>query len=541
MNNDDSHTRDTSPKPDNYTYPNSNTLKNKYGLTDMAQFEQKAAHDTTKEIINLRLELLPENLDSSYLKYIHKRLFRNTFEWAGHTRNVPFIFSDGSSASMSEMVRSDARHICFASANEITQGLKNVDKILLDGDNFRGLSRREFVNEASGLFAAVNYLHPFREGNGRTQRMFFETLAKIAGHELDFSLVTKKRMTDVCIAAMGQMNPMPMRRMFEDISHPQKRAILKEFLDIAKERGIDVDNRYVIVAEEGMSIMGTFVTSGDKGFTVDTGNAFVICMKEDAIAENLDNVQVGEYVSFTAANAPEILIPEKKMGPLPHKKLLQGVSQDPYIQENLSKIRELSKIVYGNPEILNEEMEKIQRNPTLAKNLAQQIKNDPESIAGLAGKRLLLLKDSTRRNAEYNVVVLIAAVENHANISGYVQEKIIHDYQKEAERKENCVEVPDKNLWKLLSLSGEQRKELLLRNPDLKKELNQYTQKISTRLSPEEHKAVDRNDSAEFARTVGISVEKAQKAIEVVKLVKEVHAQAQKLGLEQSKHMALVS
>ena len=40
----------------------------------------------------------------------------------------------------------------------------------------------------------INVLHPFREGNGRTQRLFIEYLASVAGYKVDFSEVTAREM-----------------------------------------------------------------------------------------------------------------------------------------------------------------------------------------------------------------------------------------------------------------------------------------------------------------------------------------------------------
>lgn len=59
---------------------------------------------------------------------------------------------------------------------------------------FRALKRDEFVRELSDLYTSINYLHPFREGNGRTQRLFFRQLAQRAGYKLNFALVDSDRM-----------------------------------------------------------------------------------------------------------------------------------------------------------------------------------------------------------------------------------------------------------------------------------------------------------------------------------------------------------
>ena len=46
----------------------------------------------------------------------------------------------------------------------------------------------------------LNAVHPFREGNGRTQRVFIEALAHAAGYNLDFSVASRERMIQASIA-----------------------------------------------------------------------------------------------------------------------------------------------------------------------------------------------------------------------------------------------------------------------------------------------------------------------------------------------------
>ncbi|WCR55106.1 MAG: Putative cell filamentation protein [Bartonella clarridgeiae] len=48
--------------------------------------KKKCTHDTVEAIVNLRQETLPEKFDFSYLKYLHKCLFENTFEWGAYLR-----------------------------------------------------------------------------------------------------------------------------------------------------------------------------------------------------------------------------------------------------------------------------------------------------------------------------------------------------------------------------------------------------------------------------------------------------------------------
>jgi fido (protein-threonine AMPylation protein) len=47
------------------------------------------------------------------------------------------------------------------------------------------LPAREFAREAGVIIGDINYIHPFREGNGRTQAQYLKQLAEQAGHPLD--------------------------------------------------------------------------------------------------------------------------------------------------------------------------------------------------------------------------------------------------------------------------------------------------------------------------------------------------------------------
>ena len=54
-------------------------------------------------------------------------------------------------------------------------------------NNLKELPYCEFVDEIVDLYCATNALHPFREGNGRTQRAFFTQLIRNADYEFSFA------------------------------------------------------------------------------------------------------------------------------------------------------------------------------------------------------------------------------------------------------------------------------------------------------------------------------------------------------------------
>jgi len=64
-----------------------------------------------------------------------------------------------------------------------------------------GLSAHDFALSAGFYLGEINAIHPFREGNGRTQREFIRQLGWLAGHLLSWAGFTQEQMTDASIAS----------------------------------------------------------------------------------------------------------------------------------------------------------------------------------------------------------------------------------------------------------------------------------------------------------------------------------------------------
>ncbi|WP_208442587.1 Fic/DOC family protein, partial [Bartonella raoultii] len=150
--------------------------------------------DAAQEAENLRHEPAPQKLDVAYLKRLHWSLFYKSFEWAGYTRDKSFTFADGTKARMPAM-RPKGREVPFAVGGQIQKTLKELEKTLHTKNNLQGLSRQEFAADAAHIYMLLDYAHPFRKGNGRVQRMFMEKLGEVAGHKIDFSVITHERLT----------------------------------------------------------------------------------------------------------------------------------------------------------------------------------------------------------------------------------------------------------------------------------------------------------------------------------------------------------
>ena len=160
-----------------YCYPNTNVLKNKLGITDEAELKK-----AEREITALRTAQLLQNpiggvFDFIFLKKIHQFLFGDIYEWAGKTRNVHI--SKGNQFCRCEFIEEQM--------NIVMQQLKEENYLA-------GMKMDNLASRLAFYLGEINAIHPFREGNGRTQRMFVGLLAERNGYYLDFTKITKEEM-----------------------------------------------------------------------------------------------------------------------------------------------------------------------------------------------------------------------------------------------------------------------------------------------------------------------------------------------------------
>jgi cell filamentation protein len=80
----------------------------------------------------------------------------------------------------------------------------------------------EFVKHLAYFYDQLNYIHPFREGNGRTQRVFWNRVAQDAGYEIGWDLVIGDRNDEASRLAAEQMDLSGLESMFNKIIRPLK-------------------------------------------------------------------------------------------------------------------------------------------------------------------------------------------------------------------------------------------------------------------------------------------------------------------------------
>jgi cell filamentation protein len=167
---------------DPYCYPGTTVLINKLDLrsqTELDAFEAEITIQRAAEPFPARALGYP-----SY-RAIHRHLFQDVYPWAGKIRTVR-ISKDGSLFCYPENIDSEMRKLI---AN------------LRGSKFFRGLSPEAFSQSVSHFLAELNAIHPFREGNGRTQLALLALVADRAGHPLTLERMNPAAMLTAMVAS----------------------------------------------------------------------------------------------------------------------------------------------------------------------------------------------------------------------------------------------------------------------------------------------------------------------------------------------------
>ncbi len=152
-------------------YEGTTCLINKFGIKDDKQLSLIEGQITFAKGSKLERTPIQGNFDFEHYKAIHKYLFREIYEWAGEVRTV----------DMSK------KGTAFAKCSEIKELADACFKRLKAENYFIGKPFNEYIDCIVDFYCVTNMLHPFREGNGRTQRIFLSQLIRYAGYEIDFS------------------------------------------------------------------------------------------------------------------------------------------------------------------------------------------------------------------------------------------------------------------------------------------------------------------------------------------------------------------
>lgn len=150
-----------------YCYPGTTVLRNRLDLRDQNRLNAFEAEMTAQRFD----EPLPTGrLSVTHYCAIHRHIFQDVYTWAGRFRTVRI--AKGSSM--------------FCYPDYIGDEMQKHFAWLRSEGLLRRLDPQTFAMKVAHFLATVNAIHPFRDGNGRTQLAFMALLADAAGHPLDF-------------------------------------------------------------------------------------------------------------------------------------------------------------------------------------------------------------------------------------------------------------------------------------------------------------------------------------------------------------------
>ena len=178
-----------------YFYPGTYTLQNKLSIKDPKSLEIAERALTTARLFD---PVGPIELSAEGLKRVHHHLFQDVYPWAGQFRTVDMV-----------KVVENGPNISFAPAThiarlEIPRFFQELNYDLNVNKAFDRLDPRTFSFRAAVYIADLNNIHPFPDGNGRTQRLLLGEIAKRAGYQLDQTKLDRDAWIGGAIDSRGQ-------------------------------------------------------------------------------------------------------------------------------------------------------------------------------------------------------------------------------------------------------------------------------------------------------------------------------------------------
>ena len=183
-----------------YCYPGTNVLKNKLNIQDLdILYEAERDYSSIRQA-ELDKQGVTGDFSLKHLCSIHKHLFQDVYIWAGEIRTV-----DISKGTIFCLVQFIEEQFAF-----LYRKLKK-DNFLKDIKD-----KREMAIQLAYYLGEINMIHPFREGNGRTQRVYIEQLCMNNGRfEVDFSEISKEEMITASLQSANCSNELMEKMIYK--------------------------------------------------------------------------------------------------------------------------------------------------------------------------------------------------------------------------------------------------------------------------------------------------------------------------------------
>lgn len=147
-------------------------LVNKLGLTNQSELDKIEAYCVEQTLKN-GLSDKAKELSPNGLKQMHKEFFGEIYSWAGIYRD--YTTGRGFPFCIPERIEKELDKIYHKLQEKLT-------------DN---INKQDFVKTSAWFIGELNTIHPFIDGNGRTQRATLDLIAEKSGFDINLDLLNK--------------------------------------------------------------------------------------------------------------------------------------------------------------------------------------------------------------------------------------------------------------------------------------------------------------------------------------------------------------
>lgn len=151
-------------------------LRNLLGANSSKELREREPQVVFANELELESLDIPRTNDLEELQLLHEQLFKGVYDWTGKIRTVDIKKNQ------------DDAHF-FLIVNKISYAARYVFGELANENFLRGLVQEKFIERLAYYYDQLNFIHPFREGNGRVQRVFWSRVARDAGYDIDWSAI----------------------------------------------------------------------------------------------------------------------------------------------------------------------------------------------------------------------------------------------------------------------------------------------------------------------------------------------------------------
>ncbi|WP_153447199.1 Fic/DOC family protein [Vibrio algicola] len=179
-----------------YCYSGSDVLINKLNIKDSLDLEEAEVAFSKERYLSYQSNKTQlDHFNFGHLKHLHFVLFQDLYRWAGQLRDV-------------DISKGNTRFCTYSRIEPEANKLFSQIASLSTANN-----KEHLITQAADLFCEMNLLHPFREGNGRTLRFFFEEMLFVAGYDVVWPVITPECWIEANIAGV-HFDLAPLKNIF---------------------------------------------------------------------------------------------------------------------------------------------------------------------------------------------------------------------------------------------------------------------------------------------------------------------------------------